>query len=149
MSVITVGTKAPPVPGVDLDAGTRALFFYKVTCPVCQMVAPLTEELEAAYPGTVAVIGQDPDDKLGAFAGEYGWSFDSTQDAPPYDVSEAYGIRVVPTFVMVSEGNVVDVVESWDRDAWNGFSSRLAELTGRDAVTVSREGDELPSFRPG
>ncbi|HEY7280353.1 MAG TPA: hypothetical protein VID47_02060 [Actinomycetota bacterium] len=149
MSVITVGSEAPPVPGVDLDVPARALFFYKVTCPVCQMAAPVSQQLEAAYPSTVAGIGEDPEDKLARFAGEYGWSFDSTPDLPPYDVSEAYGIRVVPTFVLVSEGRVVDVVESWDRDAWNGFSSRLAGLTGRDATVVSTAGDGLPSFRPG
>ena len=149
MSVITVGSEAPPVPGVDLDVAARALFFYKVTCPVCQMTAPISQDLEAAYPDSVAGIGQDPREKLDAFAGEYQWSFGSTPDLPPYDVSEAYGIRVVPTFVLVSEGRVVDIVESWDRDAWNGFSSRLAGLTGRSPTVVSTTGDGLPSFRPG
>ncbi len=149
MSVITVGSGAPPVPGVDLDVPAKALYFYKVTCPVCQMAAPISEQLETAHPGTVTGIGQDPAEKLSAFAGEYGWSFESTPDPPPYDVSEAYGIRVVPTFVLVSEGRVVDVVQSWDRHAWNDFSSRLAELTGRDATVLSTAGDGLPTFRPG
>jgi len=97
----------------------------------------------------VAGVGQDPDAKLSQFAGQYGWSFPSTSDAPPYDVSNAYGIRVVPTLVVVDDGTVVDVVESWDREGYNRAASRLAELTGRDIGPVSVEGDDLPSFRPG
>src|SRR4051812_10104434 len=84
MTVISNGTTAPPVPGLDLAAGPRALFFYKVTCPVCQMVAPLLELLASAHPGGVTGIGQDPEPKLGEFARRYGWSFDSTPDLPPY-----------------------------------------------------------------
>ena len=148
MSVIVVGTPAPPIPGVDLT-GPRAVLFYKVTCPVCQMVAPLAERLEQAFPGVIAAVGQDPPDKLGRFGDRYGWSFSSTPDLPPYDASEAYGIRVVPTVVVVDRGTVIDVVESWDRDGWNGLGSRLAGLTGGSSITLSEEGDRLPSFRPG
>jgi thiol-disulfide isomerase/thioredoxin len=149
MSVITIGSDAPPVPGIDLLAGPRALYFYKVTCPVCQMTAPLVERLAAAAPGLVAGVGQDPADKLAGFAREYDWTFDSEPDLPPYDVSEAYGIRVVPTLVVVDDGKVTDLMESWDRDAWNRAASRLAELTGASIGTLSDQGDGLPSFRPG
>ena len=149
MTVITKGAVAPAIPGVDLTTGTRTLFFYKVTCPVCQMTGPIAQRLEAAYPGTVAGIGQDPDQKLDTFAAEYGWQFDSHSDAPPYDVSEAYGIRVVPTVVVVKDGKVDDLVESWDRDGYERVNARLAELTGRDPVALVTAADDLPSFRPG
>jgi len=146
---IATGTAAPPIPGLDLSAGASALFFYKVTCPVCQMVGPIAERLEQAYPGMLSGIGQDPEPKLDAFAGEYGWSFASTPDLPPYDVSNAYDIEVVPTVVVVEDGVVTDVVESWDRDRYAELSARLASLSDRPAVMVSEEGDGLPSFRPG
>jgi hypothetical protein len=149
MTVITIGATAPAVQGVDLTNGTRALFFYKVTCPVCQMAGPIAQRLEAAYPGTVAGVGQDPEAKLSDFAREYAWTFDSTPDLPPYEVSEAYGIRVVPTVVLVQDNSVADVVESWDRDGYHRLSSELAGLTGRSPVALSQEGDGLPSFRPG
>ena len=149
MTVITSGLPAPAVPGVDLAEGPRALLFYKVTCPVCQLAAPIAERLEAAYPETVAGIGQDPPAKLGEFAADYGWSFDSTPDLPPYDVSNAYGIRVVPTVVIVRDGTVDEVVESWDREGWEGLSSRLSELTGLPTATIVEEADGLPAFRPG
>jgi hypothetical protein len=149
MSVISIGTPAPPVLGIDVADGTKALFFYKVTCPVCQMAGPIAKQLDSAYPEVVTGIGQDPEEKLDAFSGEYGWSFVSEPDLPPYPVSEAYGIRVVPTVVLVHDGTVLDLVESWDRDGYNRVSSRLADLTGRPATTMSEEGDGLPSFRPG
>ena len=149
MTVIETGSTPPPIPGVDLGDGPRALFFYKVTCPVCQMAAPLVTKLEASYPGVLWGIGQDPIPRLEDFAEQYGWSVRSTPDHPPYGVSEAYGIRVVPALVLVHGGGVDRVVESWDREGYNGFSSRLAELTGRSEVSLSEEGDGLPSFRPG
>ena len=149
MSVISKGTPPPPIPGVDLTAGPRALYFYKVTCPVCQMTAPIAEMVQSAYPGMVAAVGQDPPEKLEAFASEYGWSIASTPDLPPYEVSNAYGIEVVPTVVLVNDGKVFDVVESWDRDAWNHLSTELAELTGSEPITLSAAGDGLPVFRPG
>jgi hypothetical protein len=71
-------------------------------------------------------------------------------DLPPYGVSNAYGISVVPTMYLVdAEGTVLDAVESWDLDGYRRVSERLAELVGSapaelDAVTVG-----LPRFRPG
>lgn len=137
------------MPGLDLANGTTALFFYKVTCPVCQMAAPIVEQLAAGFPDAVAGIGQDPEGKLDQFGAEYGWSFPSTPDEPPYSVSDAYGIRVVPTVVLVHDGEVADVVESWDRDGYNRVAAELAELTGGATAPISEEGDGLPSFRPG
>jgi thiol-disulfide isomerase/thioredoxin len=147
MTVIAKGAAPPPVPGVDLAGGPRALFFYKVTCPVCQMAAPVATGLETAYPGTFQGVGQDPPDRLQAFGEEYGLVIPTTPDSPPYDVSESYGIEVVPTLVLVHEGRVDRVVQSWDRDEYEGIASRLSELTGRPATSVA--GDGLPAFRPG
>jgi thiol-disulfide isomerase/thioredoxin len=145
----SVGSPAPPIPGIDLRAGVRALFFYKVTCPVCRLAAPVAQRMAAAYPGAISGIGQDPGQALDRFAGSYEWSFGSTADLPPHPVSDAYGIRVVPTVVVVRDGRVADVVESWDRDGYVRLSSLLAEATGRPFASVSEEGDGLPSFRPG
>jgi hypothetical protein len=40
MSPLQVGAVAPEVPGVRFGEGPVGLFFYKVTCPTCQMAAP-------------------------------------------------------------------------------------------------------------
>jgi thiol-disulfide isomerase/thioredoxin len=149
VDVIAPGAGAPPVPGVDLEDSPRLLWFFKVTCPLCQMAAPTTERFEAAYPGTVAGVGQDPAPRLESFARDYGVTFPTVTDDPPYPVSDAYGIRTVPTLVLVDAGTVADVAESWDRDAINRVSERVAALTGHPRRMISVEGDGLPSFRPG
>ncbi len=149
MTVIAPGAEAPAVPGIALDDGPRLLFVYKVTCPVCKLAAPVAERIEKAYPGLISGVGQDPVEELEEFSGEFGMSFPSVPDLPPYDVSEAYSVRVVPTLVLVNDGRVDDVVESWDRDGYNRLAARLSQLSGSEPVTVSEAGDGLPSFRPG
>jgi thiol-disulfide isomerase/thioredoxin len=145
---IAPGASAPPIEGVPTD-GARAIVFYKVTCPVCQMAAPKIQALADAYPGHVAAVGQDPPERLASFGDEYGMSVVPVTDAPPYDASEAYGVRTVPTAFLVDGGTVVDTVEGWDRAGFNRVAERLAGLTGAPYVPVSDAGDGLPPFRPG
>ncbi len=145
-----LGSEAPRVPGVDFGAGPTALVFYKVTCPVCQMAGPKLETFERAYPGRSLGIGQDPPEKLDAFSRQFGTTFPSRPDLPPYDISNAYGIRVVPTVVLVgTEGKVEAVAESWDREGLNALSRRLADLAGAPYAPISEPADGLPAFRPG
>jgi AhpC/TSA family len=135
------------LPAVD---GPRALFFYKVTCPVCQMAAPPVARFEEAYPGRIHGLGQDPEDHLEAFSNEHGLAFPSLVDAPPYPTSNAFGIRVVPTvFLLGGDDLVLEAVESWDRGGLNRVSERLAALTGLPYRAISEPGDGLPPFRPG
>jgi peroxiredoxin len=150
VSALAVASKAPGIPGVDFEKAPLAVFFYKVTCPVCQMAAPKVQNFEAAYPGRIVGIGQDPREKLTAFEGEFGLTFPSLVDAPPYAVSNAYGIEVVPTtFLVDGEGTILDTVESWDRDGLNRISEGLAEITGAGYAEISNRSDGLPPFRPG
>ncbi len=146
MEPIPPGSPAPPIHGVD---SPDVLFFYKVTCPTCQLAAPVAERFAAAVPGRFVGIGQDPREKLDQFAEELGTSFVTVPDEPPYDLSNAYGVRTVPTVFVLDAGTVVDVVESWDRDGWNRAARRAAELAGADPEEVSHPGDGLPPFRPG
>ena len=146
---IPVGSAAPPVAGVAAGL-PHALVFYKVTCPTCQMAAPVLERLSLGYPSRLVGVGQDPVGKLERFADTYGMTFQSFPDEAPYAASNAYGIEHVPTlFVVNGEGVVADLVESWDRDGYNRASRTLAELLGVEAVVVSEVADGLPEFRPG
>jgi thiol-disulfide isomerase/thioredoxin len=150
MGHLEPGSRAPTIAGAGPNGAPRAVFFYKVTCPVCQMAAPPIEGFQRAYPGHILGVGQDPEPKLAAFAGEHGMSFPSVPDLPPYPVSDAYGIEVVPTlFVVDAGGAVVAAVESWDRDRVNEASRALAELVGAPYSPISEPGDGLPPFRPG
>jgi thiol-disulfide isomerase/thioredoxin len=145
---IAPGNPAPPIEGVA-DDGARAIVFFKVTCPVCQMAAPKVQALADAYADHVVAVGQDPPDRLVAFGEEHGMHIAPVADLPPYDASEAYGVRTVPTVFLVDGGTVVDTVEGWDRAGFNRVSERLAALTGSDYRPVSEAGDGLPPFRPG
>jgi peroxiredoxin len=150
MSVVAPGSVAPPIPDVHLRGAPKVVYFYKVTCPVCQMAAPAVQTFDRAYPGHIVGIGQDPPAKLAEFGDSYGQEFPTHPDAPPYPASSAYGISVVPTAVLVDpEGMVVDAVESWDRDGLNRVSKHLAELTGRPYTPISEPADGRPAFRPG
>lgn len=148
MAPLRPGARAPTVPGAPGDGAWMA-FFYKVTCPTCQMAAPVVERLHRALPGRVVGVGQDPEDRLVAFAEEHETSFPSVSDAPDYPVSDAYRVRTVPTLFLVEDGAVTEEVESWSRDAWNGIAARLAGAVGQAIPPLSTDDDALPETRPG
>jgi thiol-disulfide isomerase/thioredoxin len=143
------GREAPSIPGATSGSGPRAVVFLKVTCPTCQLAAPVAERLHQSFPDRVLAVGQDPREKLDQFAQELGTTFPTVPDEEPYPASEAYGIRTVPTLFVIDDGTVVDVVESWDRDGWNRAAAKLGALTATSAESLSWEGDGLPPFRPG
>jgi hypothetical protein len=146
----STGSVAPPVPGVDFAAGPTALWFYKVTCPVCQMSAPVAHVLADAYPGRFVGIGQDPDERLRSFDREYGLGFDSMPDLPPFPVSDAYGIEVVPTMVVVgTDGTVLDSVWSWDREGYARVAESLSNVLHMPPPRLEPVTAGLPAFRPG
>ena len=147
--VIAIGTPAPAVAGVA-GPGPVALVFYKATCSVTQMAGPALAHLGEAYPGTVVGIGQDPPPDLATFAATHGWAFPQVPDLEPYPASNAYGIASAPTLVVLDgNGQVADVVESWDREGMNRASATLAHLLGAAAEVLSTEADGLPAFKPG
>ncbi|MGH2668097.1 MAG: TlpA family protein disulfide reductase [bacterium] len=149
MAPIAVGASAPTLPGTDIEDGPKAVVFYKVTCPTCQLAAPAMERLYRAFPDGFVAIVQDAPDRAEEFAARFETSFPSVSEGEPYPISNAYGLEAVPTVYLVDGGKIEDVAESWDREAWNRVGERLAELAGREAQVLSEEGDGLPAFRPG
>jgi hypothetical protein len=150
VNAIGIGEAAPPVPGVEFDDGPVGLFFYKVTCPTCQMAAPKVGLFERAYPGRVIGIGQDPSEELERFAREFEMPIRAVADLPPYEVSDAYGIETVPTLLLVgSDGRVEELIVAWDRDGFNRLSRRIARATGLEPTVISHPRDGLPALRPG
>jgi AhpC/TSA family len=147
---LDIGDHAPAIPGVAFGDGPVGLFFYKVTCPTCQLAAPTMGTFERAFPGRMIGIGQDPDAKLTRFSSEYGMEIHSIVDSPPYPVSDAYDIVSVPTLYLVGEdGRLLESVGAWDRSGFNLVARRIAELTGGEPVEVSTPDDGLPDFKPG
>lgn len=128
---------------VDWTAGPTVVAFYKSTCPVCQMVAPKLTLL-ADGGARVIGVGQDPPETLQRYATNHGQHIPTLSEAPPYEVSNGFGISAVPTLFLVGpDGVVQDAVGNWDRARWNA----LAEAAG--GAPISDESDGLPVFRPG
>ena len=135
---------------MDFKAGPTVVWFYKVTCPVCQMAAPVAQALADGRLDRFVGIGQDPREKLDAFARTYGLGFHSLSEPPPYRLSNAYGITVVPTMFLVGmDGMIVDSVWSWDRDGYGRVNQELAELAGAVPADLRKVTASLPVFRPG
>ena len=150
MSPLQVTDVAPEISGVAFGDGPVGLFFYKVTCPTCQLAAPTLQHFEHAFPGRVIGIGQDPVPKLDRFAEEYDMGISSIEDVPPYRISDAYAVESVPTLFLVgADSHVLDSVGAWDRDGFNRVAATLADLTGAEPVLVSTPGDGRPPFKPG
>lgn len=120
------------------------LAFFKVSCPVCKMVAPILTRLSEAGVRVVA-IGEDPPGAITAFNEAEGQHVPALTEPAPYAVSEAYGLEAVPSIFLVGpDGGIRDAVAGWGRDTWND----LAAAAGA-ATPLSTPDDGLRPFRPG
>jgi len=125
------------------QAGRTVVAFFKVTCPVCKMVAPKLTAL-AEGGARVVAVGEDPPAALRRYAKEEGQQVQTVSEAAPYAVSDAYGISTVPTLFLVEpDGTVADAVGCWDRARWNAVAAACG------APAISDDADGLPLFRPG
>ena len=124
--------------------GPTVLSFFKASCPVCKMVAPmLTKMVDAGV--RVVVVGQDPPDTIKAFAEKEGQKVLSLTEPAPYAVSESYGLEAVPTIFLIGEdGEIQQAIPGWNRDTWNA----LAAAAGM-SEPLSTPDDGLRPFRPG
>jgi len=151
--VLAVGAAAPSFTLPDADTGEAVtdpwqggrtvIAFFKVTCPVCKMVAPKLTAL-AEGGARVVAVGEDPPAALQRYAREEGQQVPTVSEASPYAVSDAYGISTVPTLYLVEpDGTVAEAVGGWDRSRWNAVAGACG------APAISDETDSLPVFRPG
>ncbi len=149
------GARAPSFTLPDIDTGEpvsnpwtdgserTVLAFFKATCPVCQMAAPVVRAM-ADSGARVVAVGEDPAPTLARYRDKWRQTVPTLSEPAPYRVSGAYDLVSVPSLYLVDrDGTVVDSVLGWDRDEWNRVSLAAG---GRP---VSAHGDGLPAFRPG
>ena len=152
--MLQAGDKAPSftLPAVEdgqevsdpWTEGTTVLSFFKASCPVCKMVAPMLTKLAEGGVRVVA-IGQDPPGTITTFNEAEGHRVRSVTEAAPYSVSESYGLEAVPTlFVIGSDGEIQEAIAGWNRDTWNA----MAAANGM-SEPLSTPDDGLRPFRPG
>ena len=145
----------PLATAVDLGAlasgGPALLVFYKADCGASEVAAPVVPRFASIGGLAVAAVSQDGPEETARFARAHGWTAPvrTLRDPEPWPVSDAWGVAVTPTFVLLARGGRVEAVaEGWSRDEANRLAARAAQLLGTAAVMVSRPGDG-PAFRPG
>lgn len=153
--MLSAGDKAPSfaLPSVDggeevsdpWAEGPTILAFFKVSCPVCKMVAPMLTKLSEAGVRVVAV-GEDPPKAIAAYNEAQNQRVAlSLSESAPYDVSAAYGLEAVPTiFYVAPDGEILEALPGWNRDAWNALA---AEAGATEPLSTPDDG--LRPFRPG
>jgi len=118
--------------------------FFKVSCPVCKMVAPMLTKLSEAGVRVVAV-GEDAPGDIASYNESQAQRVTTLSEAAPYAVSEAYGLEAVPTiFLIGAEGEIGQAIAGWNRDTWNDLAASLGV-----AEPLSTPDDGLRPFRPG
>ena len=152
--MLRAGDKAPSftLPAVDgggevaapWTEGQTVVAFFKVSCPVCRMVAPMLTKLTDAGVRVVAV-GEDPPAAITAYSQANDQRATALSQPAPYAVSRAYGLEAVPSiFLIAPDGEIERAVAGWSRDAWND----LAAAAGA-TEPLSTPDDGLRPFRPG
>src|SRR5262249_33860296 len=95
-----------------LKKGPVVLAFFKVSCPVCKFTFPFLERLHDRYKSdTVTFFGVSQDNASASrdFAESFGVTFPILLDDSSYTVSNAYGLSMVPTVLLVEPGGSVKV----------------------------------------
>ena len=152
--MLNAGDKAPSFTLQAVDGGQAVtdpwtegpvvLSFFKVSCPVCRMVAPMLTKLTE---GGVRVIGvgQDPPEVIATFNEAEGQRATALSEPAPYEVSESFGLEAVPSiFLIGADGEIQRAIAGWNRDTWN----EMAAAAGM-SEPLSTPDDGLRPFRPG
>lgn len=151
--MLSAGDKAPSFTLQDVDGGEVTdpwtegrvvLYFFRVSCPVCTMVAPMLTKLAGAGVRVMA-IGEDPPKAIARFNEVENQRVPSLTEPAPYKVSDAFGLEAVPSIFLISEdGEIQRAVPGWSRDLWNDLAA-----TAGMAGPLSTPEDTLRPFRPG
>jgi peroxiredoxin len=152
--MLTAGDKAPSftLPAVEggedvtdpWTDGPVVLAFFKTSCPVCKMVAPMLTKLSEGGV-RVVTIGEDPPGAITAYNEAHDQQVPALSQGEPYSVSRAYGLEAVPTIFLVGEdGEIQQAIAGWNRDTWNALAADLGL-----SEPLSTPDDGLRPFRPG
>ena len=152
--MLEAGDKAPSftLPAVDGGGevtdpwtdGPVVLAFFKTSCPVCKMVAPMLTKLSDGGV-RVVTIGEDPPGAITAYNEAHDQQVPALSQGEPYSVSRAYGLEAVPTIFLIGEdGAIQQAIAGWNRDTWNALAAELGL-----SEPLSTPDDGLRPFRPG
>ncbi len=129
-----------------LANGPVLLAFFKISCPVCQLIYPYLERLHRNGQG-IQIVGISQDDAGGTneFTEALGITLPILLDeaGQGYPVSNAFGLSSVPTLFVVEPGGYISFGQA-------GFSrADLERLAWRMHSPVFRHGEHAPDWRAG
>jgi peroxiredoxin len=131
-----------------LSKGPAVIAFFKISCPVCQMAFPYLERLHSAA-GDAGLqfyaVSQDSREATKYFIDDYALTLPTLLDTygGGYAVSNAYGIRTVPSVLVIEpDGQISRTMEGFEK-------AGLQELGDRIGSPAFDPGEDVPAFRPG
>ena len=153
--MLIAGDKAPSftLPSVDGSGdvtdpwteGETVLAFFKVSCPVCKMVAPMLTKLAEGGARVVAVGEDPPDDDHRVQRGPGPAGAQRSPSPRRTTCPRPTGWRPFPACSWSApDGEILEAIAGWNRDVWNALAARLG-LT----EPLSTPDDGLRPFRPG
>lgn len=138
-----------------LEKGPVVLAFFKIGCPVCQFTFPFIERLYQRHKNsnvTIVGISQNGAEKTTAFNKEYGVTFPVILDPEEerYIVSNAYGLTMVPTILLVdTDGSVLVSSMGFVKADIENIANQLADRDRIAKAPLFQPSDSVPANRPG
>jgi peroxiredoxin len=138
-----------------LEKGPALLAFFKIGCPICQFTFPFLERLYQRNKSsnvTIVGIGQNGAEKTAGFAKEYGVTFPVLLDPEEkgYVVSNAYGLTMVPTLLLLeTDGSVLVSSMGFVKADIESIAAQLAQRNKLAKAPLFLPSESVPANRPG
>jgi peroxiredoxin len=136
-----------------LAKGPVLTAFFKVTCPTCQYTFPFVERLYQQFRDKgvqIWAISQDNAPDSQRFAKDYGVTFPVLIDEYPYELSRAYGIKYVPSLLLIApDGRVEITSDGFCKAELLAIQQSLAQSLSTTPPPLFRASDRVPEFKPG
>lgn len=137
----------------SLEKGPVVLAFFKVSCPVCQFTFPFLERLFQRYKSdedTFLAVSQDNVSASRSFAQEFGVTFPILVDETSYPVSNAYGLTMVPTVLLVEPDGTVKISSmGFVKADLESIADSLADRRNLTRTPVFLKAESVPAVKPG
>lgn len=164
MGQLKRGTKSPSFTLVGMDGRPRSchdalthgpllVAFFKVGCPTCEYTFPFLERIHQQFHERgfqLWAISQDEARSTQSFAREVGLTFPILIDDHPYNVSNAYGIRHVPTLFLVNQEGLVELItDGFDKKDLLAIQDWLTKQLSVSPPALFLPSERVPEFKPG
>lgn len=164
MAALAPGKKAPAISLTTIDgekltlaealhSGPVLLAFFKVSCPTCQFTLPFLQRIFEAYgKGSLAFWGvsqNDRDDTID-FCQHFGITFPVLLDDKQFTVSNAYGLKNVPSLFLVRTDGTIELTSiGFSKADVEGLAEKASQAANAPLVSPFRLGEVVPAFKHG